>query len=183
VWLTFDDGYSSQVNLSSILTTLKAYNVRARFFLIGSWARSHPSMVRQIRAGGHYLENHTSTHPSLTRISSAAVLKQIAGGVTPNASPRLLRPPYGDGAYSSRLYSLARQKGYRLCSWAVDARDWARVSAAVIFDKVVHGDRATPPARAGDPVLMHLSNTKTRYALPGIIRALRAKHLTFENLR
>jgi peptidoglycan/xylan/chitin deacetylase (PgdA/CDA1 family) len=183
VWLTFDDGYTSQANLSSILHTLKASNVRARFFLVGSWARSHPAMVRAIRAGGHYLENHTSTHPSLTRISNAAVLKQIAGGVSPNTSPRLLRPPYGEGAYSSRLYSLARAKGYKLCSWAVDTRDWSHVSASVIVNKVVHGDRLTPPARAGDPILMHLSNTQTRYALPGMIKALRAKRLTFDKLR
>jgi len=37
--------------------------------------------------------------------------------------------------------------------------------------------------RAGESVVMHLKNTQARNALPRIIRALRAKGLTFEKLR
>ncbi len=183
VWLTFDDGYTSQSNLNSILATLKAYNVRARFFLVGSWARTHTSMVNQIKAAGHYVENHTDTHPALSSISNASVYSQIARGQAANTNPKLLRPPYGAGAYTSRLYYLAQAKGYRLCGWSVDSADWAGVSAATIVNKVIHGDAATAPARAGDPVLMHLTNTQTRYALPALINALRAKHLVLPRLR
>jgi peptidoglycan/xylan/chitin deacetylase (PgdA/CDA1 family) len=182
VWLTFDDGYTSQANLSSILNTLRANNVRGRFFLVGSWARANPSMVRQIRAAGHYLENHTNTHRSLDRISDAAVSWEIAYGQQANTSPKLLRPPYGDGVYTTRLYYLALRQGYRLCQWGTDTRDWAGTSAPAIVNKVVYGDRLTPPARAGSTVLMHLKNTQTRYALPTIIKELRAKGLTFEKL-
>jgi peptidoglycan/xylan/chitin deacetylase (PgdA/CDA1 family) len=183
VWLTFDDGYTSQANLTSILSTLKSYNVRGRFFLVGSWARTHPAMVNQIRAAGHFVQNHTNTHPHLSRISTAAVSREIGYGQTPNTTPKLLRPPYGDGVFTTRLYNLAAQQGYRLCFWNSDTRDWAGVSAAAIVNKVVHGDRLTPPIRAGETVLMHLTNTRTRYALPTLIRALRAKGLKFEKLR
>ena len=183
VWLTFDDGYTSQPNLNSILSTLTANNVRGRFFLVGSWARSHPAMVRQITAAGHYVENHTNTHPRLDQISDAAVSMEIAYGQAANSSPRLLRPPYGAGAFTTRLYYLALQQGYRLCYWGTDTRDWAGLSASAIVNKVLWGDSMTPPARAGESILMHLSNTQARYALPTMIRSLRAKGLTFDRLR
>jgi len=49
--------------------------------------------------------------------------------------------------------------------------------------RVVHGDRATPRAQAGDTILMHLKNTQTRNALSRLIKGLRARGLTFDQLR
>lgn len=183
VLLTFDDGYTSAANLNSILATLKAYNVRGRFYLLGTWARSRPAMVTQIRRAGHYVENHTNTHPALSGVSNAVVDSQIRYGQAANTNPRLLRPPYGAGSYTARLYYLAQARGYRLCHWGSDTADWSGVSAATIVNKVVRGDAATAPARPGDSVLMHLTNTQTRYALPTLIRALRAKGLVLDRLR
>lgn len=183
VRLTFDDGYSSQANLNSILATLRLYNVRAVFLPTGIWARSHPAMIQQIRAAGQRLGNHTYSHPHLNGLSNAAFHWEIANGQQANMSPRLLRPPGGAGAYSARSYYLAQAQGYRLCYWGVDTRDWAGVSATTIVNKVISGDNRTPPARAGDAILMHMSNTQSRYALPTMIRALRAKGLPLERLR
>jgi peptidoglycan/xylan/chitin deacetylase (PgdA/CDA1 family) len=183
VQLTFDDGFTSASNLNSILATLKANNVRARFFVIGSWARANPSMMKQIRAGGHYVANHTSTHPKLHSISDASVRSQIAGGVVATTNAKLLRPPTGAGAYTARLYWLARAAGYRVCYWGSDTRDWSGISASGIVTKVVRGDSETSPVRAGEVVLLHLSNTQSRYALPTMIKSLRAKGLTFDKLR
>src|SRR5450631_982996 len=92
VWLTFDDGYTSQDNLSSILGTLKANNVRGRFFLIGSWARRHPAMVNQIVAAGHFVENHTDKHAYLGQLSDPAASEEIRFGQASNSYPKLLRP-------------------------------------------------------------------------------------------
>ena len=183
VWLTFDDGYTSQANLNSILATLKAYNVRGRFFLVGSWARSHTAMVKQIRAAGHYVENHTSNHASLNQVTVTSAISEIVHGQPASTNPKLIRPPYGAGAYTSRLFTIAQAQGYRLCHWGVDSRDWDGVSVAVIVNKLVRGDAYTAPVRAGDVVLMHLTNTKTASALPTVIKSLRAKSLVFERLR
>lgn len=183
VWLTFDDGYTSQANLSSILGTLRANNVRGRFFLIGSWARRHPSMVSQIVAAGHYVENHTDTHAHLSWISDAAAREEIRYGQSSNSYPKLLRPPYGAGAFTVRLYNLAQEQGYLLCDWGTDTRDWAGASASLITKRVVQGDSMTPAAQAGSTILMHLKNTQTRYALSAMIKGLRARGLTFDPLR
>jgi peptidoglycan/xylan/chitin deacetylase (PgdA/CDA1 family) len=182
VWLTFDDGYTSQDNLSSILSTLRANNVRGRFFLIGSWARRHPAMVNQIVAAGHYVENHTDKHAYLGQVSDPAAREEIRFGQASNSYPKLLRPPYGDGTFTVRVYNLAQEQGYLLCQWNVDTGDWAGASAPVIVNRVLNGDRTTPPAHAGDTVLMHLVNTQTRYALPALIRGLRAKGLKLDPL-
>jgi peptidoglycan-N-acetylglucosamine deacetylase len=153
VWLTFDDGYTSQANLN------------------------------QIRAAGHYVENHTNTHASLNQVSNATVNSEIAYGQAANTSPRLLRPPYGAGAYTSRLYYLAQSRGYRLCHWSSDTSDWSGVSWRTIVNKAYYGDALTAPVGAGDPLLMHLTNTQTRYALPTLITRLRDKGLVFDRLR
>jgi len=182
VWLTFDDGYTTQDNLNSILGTLKANKVRGRFFLIGSWARQHPDMVNQIVAAGHFVENHTDRHSYLGQVSDPRARREIRLGQASNSYPKLLRPPYGDGAFTVRVYNLAQEQGYLLCQWNVDTRDWAHAPAPVIVNRVLRGDRTTPPARAGDTILMHLVNTQTRYALPALIRGLRAKGLTLDPL-
>ena len=183
VWLTFDDGYTSQPNLNSILGTLRTFNVRGRFFLVGSWARKHPSMVNQIVAAGHFVENHSNTHAHLNWISESAVEGEIRWGQPSNSNPKLLRPPYGEGAFSVRLYNLAQEQHYLLCDWSTDTRDWAGASAPTIVSRVVHGDIMTPPGARGRHCPMHLKNTQVRYALPTLIKALRAKGLTFDQLR
>lgn len=183
VWLTFDDGYTSQANLDSILGTLRVNNVRGRFFLIASWARQHPSMVSQIVSAGHFVENHTNSHAYLGQIGDSAVRAEIRYGQRPNTHPKLLRPPGGDGTYTVRLYNLAQEQGYLLCGWGTDTRDWSGASAPLIIQRVLQGDAVTPPAKAGDPILLHLSNTQTRYALPVLIKGLRAKGLTLDKLR
>ena len=183
VRLSFDDGYTSRANLNSILATLKTYNVRGQFFLLGSWARSNPAMMRQIKNAGHYVGNHTDTHKILSHASGATAKSEIRRGQKPNTALRLIRPPGGAGAYTMRVYYQAKAQGYKVCYWGSDTRDWSGVSAATIVSKVVHGDAVTSPARAGDSVLMHLSNTQSRHALPTMIRSLRARGLSFDKLR
>lgn len=110
--------------------------------------------------------NRSSANPlarSALIIEGSAYL-DCANGQQPNTSPKVLRPPGGAGAYSVWSFTLAAAQGYRLCYWGVDTRHWSGVSAARIVNKVIHGDNRTPPARAGDVILMHMSNTPGRRA-------------------
>lgn len=182
VWLTFDDGYTSQSNLNSILAALKAQDVRAHFVLIGDWARVNPRMVAQIKAAGHYVENHPKTHASLNQISDTAIRSEITYGGPTNTSTKLLRPPYGAGALTTRVYHLAASQGFKLCHWTTDSSDWSELDASGIVNKVVNGGWVTEPARAGGVVLMHLNGNHTAAALPTVIRRLKAEDLTFEKL-
>jgi peptidoglycan-N-acetylglucosamine deacetylase len=182
VWLTFDDGGSvRQVEL--ILTQLRVHRVKAIFFPTGMWAAAHASLVRRMVRQGHLLGNHTYDHPDLMTLSDHRVHWEIRHGVTSTAEfGPLLRPPYGDGAYTTRLHRLASGQGQRLCSWTVDTRDWTGASAATIVRRVQIGDALTPPVRAGGVVLMHMQGRHTGEALSRVIGAVRQRGLLLHRL-
>ncbi len=177
VWLTFDDGYATRAQLDRLLTALRTANARAQFFVVGSWARANPSMVRAITGAGHVVHNHTVGHLALSRLGDRAVLDQLRGGVRSSATPRLLRPPYGAGAFTARLSALARSQGYGLCRWTTDTRDWEGTSAALMAERVRYGDRTTAPVEAGGSILMHMNAPHTAAAVSGIVAAVRARGL------
>ena len=60
-YLTFDDGPSENVT-PIILDTLRRYNVKATFFLVGSIIDSNPDMARRVYEEGHLLANHSQSH-------------------------------------------------------------------------------------------------------------------------
>src|ERR1700728_5087344 len=64
VALTFDDGPNDPYT-QQLLDLLDRRQVRATFFLMGSYVRRHPEIARAIHEGGHLLGHHTMTHPSL----------------------------------------------------------------------------------------------------------------------
>lgn len=181
VWLTFDDGYVGRARVESLLATLAANRARARFFLVGQWARDNPALVRLIVRAGHHVGNHSTTHPVLTDLSARAVAAELAGGARV-VGPRLLRPPYGAGAYTARIVKLAGRADLKVCRWTTDTRDWEATSAGLVVERVRYGDRYTPPARAGGNVLLHLQGRYTAAALQGVIDAVRQRGLELEPL-
>lgn len=183
IQLTFDDGYVSRAKLAGILATLKQRNVRATFLFVGSWSRANPWAAQMVRAGGHRLGNHSNTHPSLSDLSGAALNSQIRYGVRGTGTPRLIRPPYGAGAYSTRVDTYAKRNGHRACHWTTDTSDWSGVSTSTIVNKVLRGDATTAPARRGGVVLMHTTaNSHAAAALTPMISGLRKKGYRLEPL-
>lgn len=183
VWLTFDDG-ASATQLGNILATLSSNNVRGRFFFTGAWRDQHPALYRRLLRSGHFVANHSYDHPALSKQSSAEVVRQIRRGVQATTTPRLLRPPFGAGALTSRLQNLAGAQGYRLCRWTVDTFDWDQATPAGMRERVVTGDYRTPPIAAGGNVLMHGTARYTSVGgLQAVIDGVRARHLTMQPLR
>ena len=180
VSLTFDD-FGSPAQVKRIVAILDRNHVRGRFFPVGSWVRTHRSLVRYIKAHGHAVGNHTYDHPDLTRVSDAKLRWEIRNGAKASGSPKLLRPPYGAGAFSARIRKAAAAQGLKVCFWTVDTRDWAGASARTIVRRVLHGDATTPPARKDGVVLMHMFGAHTAAALQPMIDGLRARHIKIES--
>ena len=177
VWLTFDDGGSAQ-QIDRILAVLRREHVQAIFFPIGAWAEANPGLVRRIARDGHLIGDHTHDHVDLAKAGDTKAAWQIEHGLTHTAgSVPLLRPPFGAGAYTARLHSLATSAGLQLCTWTVDTRDWTGASAKTIIRRVRHGDAITPPVKAGGVVIMHMNGDHTGRALPGVIAAVRSQGL------
>lgn len=119
VLLTFDDWNDADPYLAvAVGAQLASRDVRAAFFLIGSKAKLYPDIVSTLRQQGHWVLNHTWSHPHLTRLSNTAVRTEISKGVVSNR----LRPPYGD--WDSRVASIASGLGYRICWGTINTKDW-----------------------------------------------------------
>ena len=119
VLLTFDDwAYGDPYRATRTGAYLQSRNIRAAFFLINQYAKNYPGIVSTLRQQGHWVLNHTYSHPDLTTLSDAVVSSEISQGISTN----LLRPPYG--AYDSRVANIAAGLGYRICTWTLDTRDW-----------------------------------------------------------
>jgi peptidoglycan/xylan/chitin deacetylase (PgdA/CDA1 family) len=163
-WLTFDDG-GSATQVNSILTTLSRNNVKARFFFRGDWARANPALMYKIKTAGHVIGNHTSTHRMLHRDSRTTVLSQIAGGTAATGTPKLLRPPFGSGAFTTRLQQIAAEKYYLLCRGTTDTYDWDGTTPSRMVERITYGDSRSAPIRAGGNILMHGHGTYTASGL------------------
>lgn len=111
VYLTFDDGPDPRYT-PAILSTLARYKARATFFMIGRSAKAHPALVRQVRAQGHTIGNHTFSHPWLTK-KSAATVGSVAAG-----------------------------QHKKVIMWGVDTSDWSRPGTGRIVNSVMRGSKA-----------------------------------------
>lgn len=130
-------------------------------------------LVKYARERGHWVANHSDTHPDLTTLSSKKVVDQIDGTAVSNYG----RPPYGainqtvkDAYASVKNYG---RKGMRIWLWQVDTNDWKGKSRSQVVKAVVNN------ATAGSTVLMHLQwNGFSPKALDAIKEGLTKKKLS-----
>ncbi len=177
VWLTFDD-FGTAALVNGLIDILVRNNVRARFFPVGNWAQANPWLIVHLAVAGQEIGNHTYDHADFNSLSDAQVGWEIEHGFahSPDGA-KLIRPPYGDGAFTQRINTVAADRGYHVCYWTVDTRDWTGISASAIVNAVQYGTAYTPPVYAGGVVLMHMDGPNTLQALQGVINAVRARGL------
>lgn len=111
VFITVDDGWYPT---NSVLTIMRAQHVPITAFLIENAAKKHPDYWREFLAAGGDIENHSLSHPDLTKESSKAIVSQIEKAENYLASfstPTLFRPPYG--AYNQTVCQAAYQAGIK----------------------------------------------------------------------
>lgn len=60
-YLTFDDGPTTAVT-PAILDTLKQYQVKATFFMLGKMVEENPDLAKRAYDEGHLLANHSYSH-------------------------------------------------------------------------------------------------------------------------
>ena len=181
VALTFDDGPDPKWT-PQILDILKAYNVKAAFFLVGANAEEYPALVRRIVDEGHEIGNHTYYHPNLAlcwpehvRLELNAtqfLLETITG-----RSTTLFRPPYAADTSPSKITELtplqiAQELGYLVVLENIDPQDWARPGADIILQRVKQ------QRRDGSIILLHDAGgdrEQTVEALPRILDYLKTR--------
>lgn len=135
VALTFDDGPHPKVT-KQILDLLAKYDAQATFFMLGSRVEYYPDIVREVAAAGHEIGNHTWTHPVLTKMESAKVVKEFehteqAIFTTLGEHTKVFRPPYG--ATNERVKNLIPRTSV---NWTIDTLDWKHRDANQLLPMV-----------------------------------------------
>lgn len=79
VALTFDDGPHPRLT-PRVLDVLADHGARATFFIIGTAAERHPSLVRRLVDEGHEVGNHTWSHAPMAHIGADAAREEVLRG-------------------------------------------------------------------------------------------------------
>lgn len=172
VALTFDDGPHPKVT-KQILDLLEKYEAKATFFMLGSRVEYYPDLVRDVHNAGHEIGNHTWTHPVLTKLDSAKILKEFE--TTEQAiyniigeHTHIFRPPYG--ATNERVKNLVPRTSV---NWSIDTLDWKHRNASQLLPMVkkqLHNNSI---------ILMHDIHQSTADGLESVLKHLQAEGYAF----
>jgi peptidoglycan-N-acetylglucosamine deacetylase len=196
VALTFDDGPHPQFT-PQLLEVLRKHGAHATFFMLGTMARRHPEIVREVAERGHAIGNHTSNHLSLPLVSRLERWKQIrsCSGALGPYEQKLFRPPYGQ--YDLGPCVDAAMLGYSIIGWNAHAFDWLDHDAEWMAKHMVahlqpgsiitlhdalhslldekHADR-TPTIQAVDLLLEQMGHRYRFVTVPELLKHGTAEH-------
>lgn len=191
-YLTFDDGPSEVT--PQVLATLKKYNVKATFFVVGT---GNLNYLKDIQNGGHaialHCNNHTYSSVYASESAYLADLNAISKKVQDKTGIKsmVVRFPGGSSNTVSRnhtkglmtkLSKLLPEMGYAYFDWNVDSGDaeGGYQSASKIASNVLNRSKGMNKIC----VLMHDGADKqtTAQALPAIIEGLQKQGYSFEVL-
>ena len=150
--LTYDDGPEPK-GTGQVLAALQAHDAKATFFCVGSHARRHSALLRELRQAGHEIGSHTNSHLALMKVSSQQALDEIRAGretiedILGESCP-LFRPPHG--LIPPLLLRAVWRTGCTVVLWTISSRDYSGLPAGMLCDRV----RTRGIAR-GDIVLLH----------------------------
>ena len=174
--LTINCAWGAQ-DIPDFLEVLKQYNVRATFFVVGTWAEKYPDMVKRIYEAGHEIGNHSYSHrlPSQSTREQLEqeirrcneIVEQITG-----VKPVLYRAPSGD--YTEDVINLANRLGMASIKWTADSVDWKKdISKKDLINRILNR------TQSGGILLFHNDTQYTLEALPEILEQLSARGFCF----
>ncbi len=190
-YLTFDDGPSSKVT-PQILDTLKQYDVKGTFFIIGKNAEQYPELVKRAYEDGHGIANHSYSHDYSYLYSSTEnfindmkkneeVMKSI---ISTDYKTDIIRFPGGSHGDKKNPYKEAAvNHGYRYFDW--NALNGDAEGKSFPKEHLVNRLKETTQGQKELVVLMHDMGGKqtTADALPEIIEFLKSEGYEFDILR
>lgn len=171
VVLTFDDGPIPH-NTPAILDALARHDVKATFLMVGSMARNHPDLVRQVAARGHAIGTHTQSHSNLGAIGFDRAVAEITQGrhsVAAALIPMGVEPaPFFRFPYLSDTPALRRHlagSGVVVIDVDIDSKDYF-VSTP---DQVRRRTIAQLERRGSGIILLHDLHRRTVAMLPDLL--------------
>ncbi len=150
--ITIDDGPDPTVT-PAVLDLLDAHDAKATFFCIGTQARAHPELAREIVRRGHEIENHSEHHRhQFSLLGPRGFAREIGAAQTTLAdisgrTPCFFRAPAG--LRNPFLEPVLARMGLRLASWTRRGFDTRAPDAQTVLARLTAG------LAAGDILLLH----------------------------
>lgn len=176
---TVDDG-SSSTSVREYLDFVERYELRMTFFITSaypSWKKNRKQLQELVREGRVQLANHTHTHPSLTRLSSDAIQRElrVCGRFIEDnfdvAAKPYFRPPYG--RIDSRVLAAAKDMGYKSAvMWSGSLGDSTAQRRRAILQM---GNKWITD---GTILLDHVNDRTPKYIFKHLAKQLRKRNLT-----
>jgi probable sporulation protein (polysaccharide deacetylase family) len=161
-------------HVPEMLEIFRRENVKATFFLDGSWLKKNPEVARQILQAGHEIGNHAYSHPLMSQVPRERIESEIAK--TEKLIQEILgvkskwfAPPAGD--FNQQVIDIASQHRMKTVLWTTDTVDWRKTSTPAIMVQ-----RVEKQVGPGHLILMHPTD-RTVEALPQIIALIKKKGL------
>mgnify|MGYP001372974432 CR=1 FL=1 len=175
--LTFNIGWGDE-KAEPILDVLSEKNVStATFFLSGSWAERHPTIVERIVKAGYEIGILGYNYEDYTELEESKIRKDLSKAQEAFKklnvkNIKLVRAPTGH--FDQKTLKVATQLGLTVVHWSIDSKDWKNPGVNVIVENV-------SKAKKGDIILLHASDSakQTADALPAILDSLNKKGLKF----
>lgn len=173
VYLTFDDGPIPE-STPFILETLRRYNAKATFFMVGENVLRYHDLYNQIVAEGHQVGNHTFNHIGSFKhwtLTYALNIQQANDLI----KAHLFRPPHGWMRHSVYWWF---QRRYKIVMWDLVTRDYSKWLTA---DDVVRNVKRY--TRNGSIITFHdslESIDKLKTALPEALEWLQEQGYEFK---
>lgn len=128
IYLTFDSGYENGYT-NTLLDVLKKHNARAHFFVVETYIKDNPDIIKRMEKEGHLVCNHSKSHPSMASIhdfdkfkSEITSVEDAYKEVTNKEMPKYFRPPMGKFSEESLKYT--KDLGYSSIFWSFAYVDW-----------------------------------------------------------
>ncbi|SHH78456.1 polysaccharide deacetylase family sporulation protein PdaB [Clostridium collagenovorans DSM 3089] len=175
VAITFDTSWGTDYT-KEILNVLEKQDVKATFFVIGTWIDDYKEETKEIHSKGHELGNHSNTHPDMTKISKDKMINEVA--VTDakimeitGERPTLFRCP--SGSYNDEVIKNIEETNHKIIQWDTDSIDWKEKGAEEEYNRVVE------KVKPGSIILFHNNAKYTPENLEKIITKLKGEGYEF----
>lgn len=183
VYLTFDAGYENGY-MPQILDALKKNNVKATFFVVSTFMKTNPELVKRMVDEGHIVGNHTMTHPNMSKMSTMGDFKseiepmeEMYKKITGKDMKKFYRPP--QGVYSELNLKMAHELGYKTIFWSLAYVDWyqdKQPSKEEAFNKLI------PRLHNGAIILLHSTSKTNAEILDELIQKIKQEGYEFSDL-